>query len=374
MLKRKKKVLVGLSGGVDSSVAARQLMEDGYQVIGAYIKIFPNWLERYYQTKNIACPWGADQRSARQTAGQLKIPFYIFDFSRDYDREVLADFLDQYRQGKTPNPDVLCNKFIKFGRLLTVAEKVGADYIATGHYARKIKNRIFRGKDKHKDQSYFLWALNCRQLNKSLFPLGNLTKPQVRARARQFGLSAADRPDSQGICFLGQIKVVDFLRFKIKTSQGKILTGDGEKIGFHFGAQFYTIGQRLRQANVSSLGTSFQGKNMPAWYIASKDMTKNELTVVRADDPQLFVLSLRARQVNWISGKFPAAVGSKKYPLKCQIRYGQAGQKCRLKRINNQTIQVDFQKPQRAVSPGQSIVVYQADELLGGGIIIGKQA
>lgn len=370
----RKKVLIGLSGGVDSSLAAYLLKQGGWEVIGVYIKIFPDWLERYYRKQTSFCPWAKDQAYARQTAAQLKIPFYIFDFSHDYDNQVLADFLRQYRQGRTPNPDARCNKYIKFGRLIELADKIGADYVATGHYVKKTGVGLFRSQDKRKDQSYFLWMLNRRQLARSLFPLGDLTKSRVRSRARRIGLVTADRPDSQGICFLGQIKVADFLRLRIKPKRGEIITSQGEKIGFHAGAQFYTLGQRLRQADISSLGTSFQGKNMPAWYVVKKDLARNRLIVGQSDDQALFSSSLSAIQVNWLNGQFPPPPPqADNFSLECQIRHGQNPQKCRFKLLDKNKIKVEFQIPQRAITAGQSIVIYQGDRLLGGGVIAGNR-
>jgi len=356
----KKKVLVGLSGGVDSSVSAYLLKKQGYEVISAFILISPPMLQDFFkQKKTITCPWSLDLRLARQVASQLNIPFYIFDFSRNYEKVVLKNFISEYKKGSTPNPDVLCNQAIKFGQFLRIAQKVGADYVATGHYAGKLKNCITRGKDKSKDQSYFLWKLDKNQIQKAIFPLSKLHKSEVRKIASQAKLPTASRPDSQGICFLGQIKVQDFLSHQLKNKPGRIINNKNEILGEHQGLWRYTIGQKI--AGLRFTGTSYAGKDIPLLYATRKNLLKNYLLVGPLASPELYSRQIAINQTNF--GKFNPS-----QQTLCQIRYGQAPQKCQVKMQKNSVVVV-FEKQQRAVTIGQSLVVYQGDTLVGGGII-----
>ncbi|TSC92847.1 MAG: tRNA-specific 2-thiouridylase [Candidatus Berkelbacteria bacterium Licking1014_7] len=341
-------------------------------MIAVYIKIFPLWLQKFFQKNGASgCPWALDERYGRQVAEKLNMPFYVFDLSVEYEKDVLQEFLRQYKVGNTPNPDVLCNRFIKFGRFLDIAKAVGADFMATGHYARRRGKAIFRAQDKSKDQSYFLWMLSRAQIEKTLFPLGDLEKTQVRKIAQKSGLPTAQKPDSQGICFLGQFKVQDFLMEKIKVKKGDIITEKGEKIGEHQGVWFYTIGQRIRSESGVELDfskVSFRGKDIPAFYVVRKIIPKNQLIVGRADAPALYLRLLVAKDLN-LTGTIPKN-------LLCQIRYGQIPQKCQIKMLSSHKAKVKakviFKKRQRAITIGQSIVFYQGEKMLGGGIIASR--
>ena len=356
----KKKVLVGLSGGVDSSVAAYLLKKQGFDVIGAFILISPLMLQNFFkQQKVVACPWSLDLRLARQVASQLKIPFYTFDFSALYEQAVLENFVLEYEKGSTPNPDALCNQAIKFGQFMRIAREVGADFVATGHYAGKFQNNIARGADKSKDQSYFLWKLDKSQIQKALFPLAKLKKSAVRKIARDLGLPTAGRPDSQGICFLGQIKVQDFLSHKLKDKAGQIVNTKNEILGAHQGLWRYTIGQKI--AGLQFANTSYAGKDIPLLYVVQKDLKENRLVVGTATNAELYTRQIKISQLNFNNFK-------PNQPAFCQIRYGQMSQKCQIKIRKNIAV-VDFEKPQRAATRGQSLVVYQGDMLVGGGII-----
>lgn len=336
------------------------------------------------------CPWQADWDDVQVVCEILKIPCKIWDFSKEYYADVVEYFFREYEAGRTPNPDVMCNKYIKFGKFLDKALAEGVDYVATGHYARlrletlnsksktlnkfKIQNSklqkenikdypsqvtrysLLTGVDSNKDQSYFLWTLTQEQLRHVLFPIGELEKPRVRALAKTAGLPTYDKKDSQGICFIGNIDVQKFLRSRLPEKIGDIITINGQKVGEHSGAYFFTEGQRK--------GIDIGGTVLP-YYVAKVNVCDNTLTVVEGDNhPALFKNNLTTSRVNWIAGVEP------EMPLSCQarIRYRQAVQDCIVEK-NNGKIMVNFKQPQRAVSPGQSIVFYQSEECLGGGII-----
>ena len=385
----KKRVFVGLSGGVDSSVAAALLSarggsafggkERGFDVCGIHIKMWSD--------PDIPCNFKEDRYDAMAVAARLDIPFQTWDFTKEYRRAVVEYMIREYAAGRTPNPDVMCNRHIKFGLFLKKALEAGANYIATGHYVRlhnivppsvilsdsersrvdssatpqndgKTRHELLQAVDGNKDQSYFLWTLTQEQLAHCLFPIGEYTKPEVRELARKFGLSTAEKPDSQGICFIGEIDVREFLKRYIPERQGRVLTPAGKTVGAHEGATFYTIGQR------QGLGI---GGGIP-YYVADKNLDTNTLVVAEGPyDAKLFKKELNATNINWISGKEPML------PLKCEtrIRYRQLLQSCVIERIsaNDKQIHVRFKEPQRAVTPGQSIVFYQGGEMLGGGII-----
>ncbi len=275
--KNKKPVIfVGMSGGVDSSVAALLLKKEGYGVIGVFI--------RSWSDKSLAnCPWEEDSRDARLVAEKLNIPFYVWDFENEYKKSVVDYMIKTYKKGITPNPDVVCNKEIKFGLFLNRALKLGADFVATGHYVRKIidKNnciRLVQSKDLNKDQSYFLWQLDQNQLKHSLFPVGGFLKSEVRKIASNAKLPVADKKDSQGICFLGKVKIYDFLSKFIKEKPGDVITTDGKKIGKHRGVYFYTIGQR--HIGISSTKI----KSAKPFYVVNKDIKKNVLIVAEGEN------------------------------------------------------------------------------------------
>ena len=352
---KKLKIFVAMSGGVDSSVAALLLKKKGYDVVGVYMK---GWSLTDCAAK--------DAEDARRVAGALNIPFYVFDFEDEYKKLVVDYMISGYASGITPNPDVMCNREIKFGLFLKKALALGADYIATGHYVRlsaQIRYSLMTAKDKNKDQSYFLWTLTQDQLKHCLFPIGGYTKPKVRALAKKYGLPTAEKPDSQGVCFVGEIDVAEFLKEKLGIKPGPIKTIDGKIIGTHDGAIFYTIGQRKGIGIKGSLSGE-QGK---IYYVAAKNVGANTLFVAEGESQKLFSEELVAKDISWISGKQP------ELPLKClaRIRYRQPLQNCVVSSANNESLFVDFSSQQRAVTPGQSAVFYnKAGEMLGGGIIV----
>jgi len=340
-----KKVIIAMSGGVDSSVAAALLKKAGFDVIGVFMKFW------HPESKNRCCSAESEKR-ARSVAKKINIPFYIFNFEKDFKKKIVDSFLKINKEGRTPNPCVVCNKEIKFGLLLEKALKLGAEYIATGHYARKSDCKLLKGKDKNKDQSYFLWKLNQKQLERVLFPVGSYTKPEVRVLARKFNLSVAETPESQEICFV-QTTVNEFLRKYIKTKPGKIVDINGKIIGEHQGLWFYTIGQR-KGLKISS--------DKP-YYVLNKNI-KNNTLIVTQEEKDLLGKELTITGVNWISGKEP------KFPISviAKVRYRNKGTGAVVKKEKGK-IKVIFKKSQRAITPGQSAVFYKGQELLGGGII-----
>lgn len=352
-----RKVFVGLSGGVDSSVAAYLLLEAGYDVIGVFIRTWqPEWLP---------CTWRDERRDAMRVAAHLRIPFVTMDLQKEYKKEVADYMISEYKAGRTPNPDVMCNKEIKFGAFLSKALRMGADYVATGHYARLRQHsasslELLASKDKDKEQSYFLWTLTQKQLGQILFPIGHLRKGEVREIARKAGLHTATKKDSQGICFLGKVKMRDFLGHYAKKKKGAVLNANGEAIGFHFGAVFYTIGER-HGFTITKKTTSDE-----PYYVLNKDVKKNTLVVGTLDELNRGKENSRTTfqiiKVNWINTD-PAR--NKHYSA--QVRYHQKYQKCHVQITENKT-SVIFDRPQ-TVAPGQSIVIYDKDVCLGGGIV-----
>ncbi len=358
---RKTKVFVAMSGGVDSSVAALLLKQKNYDVVGVYMK---GW--------SLTGCAEDDATDARRVAGVLNIPFYVFDFEKEFKKSVVDYMVSGYASGVTPNPDVMCNREIKFGLFLKKALQLGADYVATGHYVRLIKNNNFTSiaaaKDVNKDQSYFLWTLTQEQLKHCLFPIGEYTKPQVRTLAKKYKLPTAEKPDSQGVCFVGEIDVAGFLKEKLGKNPGPIKTMEGKIVGTHDGAIFYTIGQRKGIGIKGSL----PGEQGKVYYVAAKDIDSNTLWVAEGESKNLFAKELVIKDINWISGN------ASKLPLKClaRIRYRQPLQKAELQNIPNandrsQLVQMIFDIPQRAITPGQSAVFYnKAGTMLGGGVIM----
>ncbi|MEK7620530.1 MAG: tRNA 2-thiouridine(34) synthase MnmA [Patescibacteria group bacterium] len=345
----KSKVLVGMSGGVDSSVSAALLIEQGYEVIGAFMK---NWSN---------CDWRTDQRDATRVAAKLGIPFVTFDFEKEYREAVVDDMFREFEAGRTPNPDVLCNKYIKFDLFVREAERLGCAFVATGHYARSIEGKLFAGMDLNKDQSYFLWAMPPQVVSRVLFPIGEMTKPHVREKAHELGLEVADKKDSTGICFVGEVDMRTFLQERLPKTPGNVVTVDGNVIGTHEGLAFYTLGQR------EGLGI---GGGTP-YYVVEKRSATNELVVASNFHPMLYRSDLTASKLNWFEKP------SWPFPCKARIRYRQELQDCTVLSSTSslrgaegdEAILVSFNHPQRAVTPGQSIVFYDAEKVLGGGII-----
>lgn len=355
--KRNTRVVVGMSGGVDSSVAALLLKEQGYDVVGIFMK---NWDDT---DENGNCTAEEDAEDVHRVCAKLDIPYYTVNFEKQYYNKVFAYFLDEYRRGYTPNPDVMCNREIKFGEFLQKALDLEADYIATGHYARvdqdNGKYRLLRGADTNKDQSYFLSALNQYQLSKTMFPIGHLQKPRVREIAMEAGLATARKKDSTGVCFIGERNFKQFLSGYLPARPGEIRTPDGELKGSHDGLMYYTLGQR------QGLGIGGSGTGEP-WFVADKDLEANILYVVQGNKhPSLYSTSLLAMEINWISGDLPAS----DFHCTAKFRYRQPDQGVTLSFQTDGSCKVMFDVPQKAITPGQSVVFYNGEVCLGGGII-----
>jgi len=353
----KEKVIVGMSGGVDSSVAALLLMQQGYQVEGLFMK---NWDE---DDGTEYCTAKEDLVDASAVCEKLGIKLHSANFAAEYWDNVFEHFLKEYKAGRTPNPDILCNREIKFKAFLEYATMLGADLIATGHYVRKKQSAegtfLLKGLDANKDQSYFLCAVKAEQISRTLFPVGELEKQEVRNLAEQHGLVTHDKKDSTGICFIGERRFKDFLENYIPAQPGNIETPEGEIQGQHSGLMFHTLGQR------QGLGIGGR-KDMPEspWYVAAKDIKRNVLIVVQGNDhPLLFSTALMCASPDWVNS-------APELPLICtaKIRYRQPDQDCRVEEVDGRIV-VTFDQRQRAVTPGQSIVFYQNEQCLGGAVI-----
>jgi tRNA-specific 2-thiouridylase len=346
-----KKVYVGLSGGVDSSVSAALLKQQGYQVVGVYMK---NWTK---DLPGMPCPWKEDFQDAKRVAVQLGIDFKVYDFEKQYRQKVVDYMLDGFKAGFTPNPDIMCNQEIKFKLFLDTALEDGADYIATGHYAKTADGRLLMAKDDNKDQTYFLHRVTKEALQKTVFPLGDYTKPQVRELAKKFNLVTADKKESMGICFVGKIGIKDFLRQYVDEKQGKIINQKGQAIGQHDGAIFYTIGQRH--------GLEVGG-GLP-YYVVGKDMDKNEVYVTTdLQDEKLWSREIKFTSAHWINGE-------PKKDQKLTVRTRHRARLINVKLLNllsNSQWVAELDEDVRALTPGQSAVFYSGDECLGGGIVI----
>jgi tRNA-specific 2-thiouridylase len=369
-----RKVFVGMSGGVDSSVTAALLKEQGYDVTGVFMK---NWAQ---DLPGFKCPWREDLADAKRVAVQLGIPFKIYDFQKEYKQKVVDYMIEEFKAGRTPNPDIMCNQEVKFKLFLETALEDGADLIATGHYARIIQTEDLRlkpeenkaprspisdlrsmslaqAKDINKDQTYFLYRVTEEALSKTLFPLGDMTKPEVRAKAKELGLITAEKKDSVGICFVGQIGIKDFLKNFVKTEPGDIVEkNSGKVVGQHDGAIFYTIGQRH--------GLDVGG-GMP-YYVIGKDMAKNEVYVTTdINDAKLWQKSFSVTDLHWINNQIPDL----KSQISVRTRHRAPLVNCSLK-LGKSTVEVVLENEIRAITPGQSAVFYQGEVCLGGGIII----
>ena len=355
-----KKVICGMSGGVDSSVSAFILQQQGYQVEGLFMK---NWEE---DDDTDYCTAAADLADAQAVCDKLGIKLHKINFAAEYWDNVFEHFLSEYKAGRTPNPDILCNKEIKFKAFLEyAAEDLGANYIATGHYVRRRgaddKAQLLRGLDANKDQSYFLYTLSSKQVGQSLFPVGDIEKPIVRAIAEDLGLITAKKKDSTGICFIGERKFKDFLARYLPAQPGNIRTVEGDIIGRHDGLMYHTLGQR------KGLGIGgVKGASEEAWYVVEKDLVNNELIVAQGHDHSaLLSTGLIAQQLHWVDRQ-PI-----REPLRCTVktRYRQTDVPCTIEPIDDESIKVIFDEAQIAVTPGQSAVFYLDEVCLGGGII-----
>ena len=382
-------VVVGLSGGVDSSVAAHVLKEQGHHVIGLFMR---NWNDESVIIDN-ECPWIEDSNDALQVAEILGIPFQVLDFSKEYKERIVDYMFKEYSNGRTPNPDVLCNREVKFDLFLKKALELGADYVATGHYCRKETitengkeiHRLLAGKDGTKDQSYFLCQINQKQLSKALFPIGGLKKTEVRALAKKIGLNTAEKKDSQGLCFIGKVKLPVFLQQQLKPKSGKVIEIDrnhntfnsqnqknshqeyalapqmGKVIGEHQGAHYYTIGQRK--------GLNIGGTPLPLFIIGT-DTTENIIYVGQGEDhPGLFRngLTVKNDDIHWLRTDLELKAGEEKDFL-CRIRYRQSLTEAKLIQKNNELL-ISFPNAQRGITSGQFVAWYKNDELIGSGVI-----
>jgi tRNA-specific 2-thiouridylase len=345
------KVVVGMSGGVDSSVAALLLKRQGHEVVGLFMK---NWED---DDDDEYCSTRQDLIDAAAAADVIGVDLEAVNFAAEYKDRVFAEFLREYSAGRTPNPDVLCNAEIKFKAFLDHAIRLGAEKIATGHYARTDGVRLLKGADPQKDQSYFLHRLSRTQLSRVLFPVGDLKKSEVRRLALEAGLPNHAKKDSTGICFIGERPFREFLNRYLPNAPGRIVDETGKAVGEHIGLAFYTIGQRK--------GIGLGGPGEP-WYVAEKRLKENELLVVRGHDhPLLLKKALAADDASWIAGHAPVAPSSHS----AKTRYRQADSPCTLSQALDSEIRVDFPAPQWAVTPGQSVVLYDGEVCLGGGII-----
>lgn len=346
-MQSKGRAIVGLSGGVDSSVSAALLKEQGYDVIGVYIL---GWTG----TDEFPCNWQEEEADARSVAEKLEIPFYTVNLSKEYEKAVIDEFFKIYNAGGTPNPDILCNKEIKFKAMWQAVRQFEPDFIATGHYARIHDGKIYKGSDSNKDQTYFLWGINKEILPHIIFPIGDIEKSEVRKLAKKYDLPTATKKDSQGICFVGPLKVRQFLASRIPSVSGDVYTTNGKRLANHDGVAFYTIGQRLGAGAVDWTG------DVPPLFILAKDLPNNRLIV--GSDEQTYASELIATKPNWL--------GDKKIVSVAKIRYRQKDVAVEVQEIEGERLHVSFKEPTRAITSGQSIVFYSKDsQLLGGAYI-----
>jgi tRNA-uridine 2-sulfurtransferase len=353
------KVIVGMSGGVDSSVSALRLLEQGYEVEGLFMK---NWDE---DDGTEYCTAKEDLADAQAVCDKLGIKLHTANFAAEYWDNVFEHFLAEYKAGRTPNPDILCNREIKFKVFLDYAEMLGADLIATGHYVRRGERdgrpRLLKGLDANKDQSYFLHAVPEAAIGRTLFPVGEIEKPQVRAIAERHGLVTAKKKDSTGICFIGERRFSDFLKQYLPAQPGAIETPDGDRIGEHMGLMYYTLGQR-QGLGIGGLASYPEDP----WYVAAKDLERNVLIAVQGKHhPLLYTDSLSTEAMDWVAGSAPTSEGR----FTAKTRYRQIDVPCTMRTRPDGGVDVHFDEAQRAVTPGQSLVLYSGDVCLGGGVI-----
>lgn len=348
------RVVVGMSGGVDSAVSALLLKRQGYDVIGVFMK---NWEE---QDENGVCTAESDWRDVQDVCEIIGIPYYSVNFAREYRDRVFSLFLSEYQAGRTPNPDVLCNREIKFKAFLDFAMQLGAEKMATGHFVQTDgQGHLLRGADGNKDQSYFLYMLHEKQLRKAIFPVGGLTKPQVRQLAQEAGLPVSAKKDSTGVCFIGERDFKAFLQGFLPAQPGEMVTPTGEIVGRHDGLMYYTLGQRR------GLGIGGRGDGR-SFFVVDKDLKRNRLIVAQGEDhPLLYSRAALASQATFISEPLPEGVPCH---VTAKFRYRQPDQGVTVTRAGD-TLRFVFDEPQRAVTPGQSAVIYDGDRCLGGGII-----
>ena len=349
------RVVVGMSGGVDSSVAAYLMKQQGHEVLGVFMN---NWEEK---DDRGVCTSQKDWDDVRRVCDVIDIPYYSVNFAREYKERVFAHFLEEYQKCRTPNPDVLCNREIKFNVFLNFAETLGAEKLVTGHFAnlgrQGDKVTLLRAKDENKDQTYFFYMLGQRALSRACFPVGGLLKSEVREIARQQGLPTSEKKDSTGVCFIGERDFRAFLKTYLPAQGGDMVDESGKVVGHHEGLMYYTLGQRR------GLGIG-GGGNGQRWFVIEKDVKHNRLIVSQGEDDRLYTPRAEASEATWISGEAPGA------EIECMVRlrHRQPLQKCRIQ-ISGEKVHMEFDQPQRAVTPGQSAVFYQGDVCLGGAIV-----
>ena len=349
------RVVVGMSGGVDSSVAAYLMKQQGHEVLGVFMN---NWEEK---DDRGVCTSQKDWDDVRRVCDVIDIPYYSVNFAREYKERVFAHFLEEYQKCRTPNPDVLCNREIKFNVFLNFAETLGAEKLVTGHFAnlgrQGDKVTLLRAKDENKDQTYFLYMLGQRALSRACFPMGGLLKSEVREIARKQGLPTSEKKDSTGVCFIGERDFRAFLKTYLPAQGGDMVDESGKVVGHHEGLMYYTLGQRR------GLGIG-GGGNGQRWFVIEKDVKHNRLIVSQGEDDRLYTPRAEASEATWISGEAPGG------EVECMVRlrHRQPLQKCRIQ-ISGEKVHMEFDRPQRAVTPGQSAVFYQGDVCLGGAIV-----
>lgn len=367
-----KRVIVGMSGGVDSSVSVALLLEQGYHVEGLFMK---NWEE---DDGTEYCTALEDLADAQAVADKLGVKLHTANFAMEYWDRVFEYFLAEYSAGRTPNPDILCNKEIKFRAFLDYAMTLGADYIATGHYARRGETLynshgeayapLLRGLDNNKDQTYFLHAVHGREINKTLFPVGEITKPEVRKIAEKLDLATAKKKDSTGICFIGERRFNDFLKQYLPAQIGEIVLEDGTVIGEHHGLMYYTLGQR-GGIGIGGMKNAQEG----AWFVLHKDLAHNRLVVGQGhENPLMLSTELTTQAIDWVAGE--QAIPEQGFRCTAKTRYRQPDQACTVFALENGLVRVVFDEPQRASTAGQSVVFYQGEQCLGGGVIANTNA